>query len=413
MISVLINAYACNPNWGSEPGMGWNWVINIARHCRVFVITEGEWKEEIEMELLKFSNKENIRFYYLPVSEKIRRICWNQGDWRFYYYYRQWQIQALHLARQIINENHIDIVHQLNMIGFREPGFLWKLKDISYVWGPIGGMNIYPNSYLKNLDLKQYCFVRLKNTINRFQIRFSIRVRKAIKRANALIAATPEVQSNLKDIYKKQTILINETGCYPQSNPDVDYNRFSEELFQILWVGRFFYAKQLSIALHSVAQLKDLPNWKFHIVGDGSEAQNSYYKEKAKKFGIAQNCVWHGKIENQEVHALMKKSQLFFFTSVSEATSTVVLEALVNNLPILCFNTCGFGVVVDKSVGEKIELSTPEQSATDFAQKIRELYKNRNLLIEKSKNTLDKVRDMSWNVKMEKLVFIYDSILKK
>ena len=31
MINVLVNAYAVNPYWGSEQGMGWNWVVNIAR----------------------------------------------------------------------------------------------------------------------------------------------------------------------------------------------------------------------------------------------------------------------------------------------------------------------------------------------------------------------------------------------
>ena len=48
MINVLINAYACSPNWGSEPGMAWNWISNLATYCNLFVITEGEWKEEIE-----------------------------------------------------------------------------------------------------------------------------------------------------------------------------------------------------------------------------------------------------------------------------------------------------------------------------------------------------------------------------
>ena len=48
MINVLINAYAVAPNWGSEQGLGWNWVINLAKYCNVHVITEGEWRKEIE-----------------------------------------------------------------------------------------------------------------------------------------------------------------------------------------------------------------------------------------------------------------------------------------------------------------------------------------------------------------------------
>ena len=67
-------------------------------------------------------------------------MCWNQGDWRFYKYYKEWQWKTYVIAKEIIQQHHIDIVHQLNMIGFREPGYLWKL-GIPYLWGPIGGSN--------------------------------------------------------------------------------------------------------------------------------------------------------------------------------------------------------------------------------------------------------------------------------
>ena len=65
MMQVLINAYAVNPDWGSEPGMGWNWVIHLAQHCRVHVITEGEWQENIERELVRLPQAGNIVFHYL------------------------------------------------------------------------------------------------------------------------------------------------------------------------------------------------------------------------------------------------------------------------------------------------------------------------------------------------------------
>ena len=55
MINVLVNAYAVNPYWGSEQGMGWNWVVNIARYCNVYVITEGEFRDNIEEAMLSLS----------------------------------------------------------------------------------------------------------------------------------------------------------------------------------------------------------------------------------------------------------------------------------------------------------------------------------------------------------------------
>lgn len=55
----------------------------------------------------------------------------------------------------------------------------------------------------------------------------------------------------------------------------------------------------------------------------------------------------------------MANADLFFFTSVSEDTSTVVLEAVSCNLPVLCFDTCGMGYVINDKVGIKISLSNP------------------------------------------------------
>lgn len=73
MLNVLINAYAVSPNWGSEAGMGWNWIINLANHCNLFIITEGEWKDEIEKALTTLLKKEtfiSITIQYRKILEK-------------------------------------------------------------------------------------------------------------------------------------------------------------------------------------------------------------------------------------------------------------------------------------------------------------------------------------------------------
>ena len=120
MLSILINAYACSPNMGSEPGMAWNWCINLARHCELYIITEGEFRDKIEAVLPTLPQGKHMHFYYNPVSEEVRKMCWNQGDWRFYKHYKKWQWKTYEMAQEIIVKQHIDIVHQLNMIGFRE-----------------------------------------------------------------------------------------------------------------------------------------------------------------------------------------------------------------------------------------------------------------------------------------------------
>jgi len=155
MRNVLINVYGCRPDSGSETGMGWNWIVHISAHCRLFVLTEGQWRDEIEAAVEKLPHKNNLQFYYLPVSDEVREMCWNQGNWLFYLHYRRWQQRAYHKALEIIASHRIDLVHQLNFIGYREPGYLWKIKHIPYVWGPVGGMENMPLSYINGVGLSK------------------------------------------------------------------------------------------------------------------------------------------------------------------------------------------------------------------------------------------------------------------
>ena len=101
MLSILINAYACSPNMGSEPGMAWNWCTNLAQYCELHIITEGEFRDKIEAVLPTLPQGKNIHFHYNPVSGEIRKMCWNQGDWRFYKYYKEWQWKTYEIAKEI------------------------------------------------------------------------------------------------------------------------------------------------------------------------------------------------------------------------------------------------------------------------------------------------------------------------
>ena len=148
-MNILLNAYACAPNKGSELGLGWNWCLSLAKYCKVYVITEGEFREEIEAALVSFPYRNNLVFYYNPVPERVRKMCWNQGDWRFYKYYRAWQLSTYLLAKSVIEEHKIDILHQLNMIGFREPGYLWKIPYLPLVWGPVDAKERFPVSFFQ------------------------------------------------------------------------------------------------------------------------------------------------------------------------------------------------------------------------------------------------------------------------
>ena len=404
---MLINAYACAPNWGSEQGMAWHWITELAKMHNLYVITEGEWKKEIEEAVALLDVKDNIHFYYNPVSDKIRSMCWNQGDWRFYWYYRKWQKKTLTIARQICSEHRIDIIHQLNMIGFREPGYLWDIYDTHYIWGPVGGMEIVPLSYLSGMPLSKKTKYIVKNMLNHLQIRYSTRVCKAIHRADIVIAATQGTYNSFVKLHHIKPVYMNEAGC-TISEQHTAHN-FNKDQLDILWVGRFLDTKKLDIAIRTIAKVKDLPVF-LHIVGNGSDTENAMYQQMADKMGISNNIKWYGKLANKKVQEMMNQMDLFLFTSVLEGTPHVVLEAITNCLPILCIDTCGQGQLVNEAIGWKVPLTNPQQNSTDFAAILRHIIINRDEIKQKSDNCKQRQRELSWENKLVTMNKIYQQL---
>lgn len=427
MLNILINSYTCCPGMGSEPGMGWNWITALAKtgEVELYVISEGEYASKVLETLENEKGKrehsvslqtevherwaERIHFYWNPVSPSTREKCWNQGNWSFYPLYEKWQKKTAEIAREICSKEKIDILHQLNMIGFREPGYLWQVSKetgIPLVWGPVDAKDKFPLAYANGTSLKTKAFLWLKNTISILQLKYSGRVRKAAKQASVLLGASSNSIHSFKKYMGVDAILMNETGCRINSQCIV-HNSLSKNFFDILWVGKMDFRKQLEIAIRSLAMAKE-ENLKLHIVGGGNDAT---YKRLAEELDVCDRISWYGTISHSEVQRLMQKCDILLFTSVAEGTPHVVLEAIANGLPVVCHDTCGHGDCVDNSIGIKIPLSTPEQSVKDFAHAINELYAHRERLEEMSANCPQKAEELSWERKAQKMLELYKAHL--
>ena len=177
----------------------------------------------------------------------------------------------------------------------------------------------------------------------------------------------------------------------------------------VLWVGKFDFRKQLGIALRSIAETKN-PHIKLHIVGAGNSLP---YQVLAKELDIEGQCKWYGAIPHEEVQRIMQESDVFFFTSVAEGTPHVVLEAIGNNLPVICFNTCGQGDSVNEKIGRKIELSNHKSSIQNFAKILNELESNRNLLKEMAENCQERQQELSWDKKVMQMIELYKRVLQQ
>lgn len=399
---------------GSEQGMGWNWITSLAKtgEVELFVISEGEYKKPCE----EASKDLPIHWFWNPVSQSTRDKCWNQGNWTFYPLYEKWQKKTAEIAKDICSKEKIDILHQLNMIGFREPGYLWQVSKetgIPFVWGPIGGLKKFPMAYASGT--KMNAFNWLKNTITEWQIRYDRRVTEALHQSSVLVSSIPDSYSAIKRCHGLESVIIPETGCSLASrevNSEQQRVKRGNSPFEILWVGKLDFRKRLDIALKTTAQLRD-KNIILKVYGTGNDKQIAGAKYLTESLGIEDKVDFMGARPNAEVKDAMKNADIFFFTSVNEDTSTVVLEAVSNNLPVVCIDCCGMSAVIDNKVGRKIPLTNPKQSIYDFADAILELYDNREKLTEMSDNCTQRAHELSWDNKAKKMIELYKEVLQK
>lgn len=406
-MEVLLSIYACGPNKGSEIGLGWNWVYNLSDHVQLHVLTESEFQQDIENALEKWDKKYKPIFYFIDIgSDKIRKMCWDQGDYRFYYYYKKWQKKAYIRAKGIIETNKISLIHHLNMIGYREPGYLWKLKDIPYVWGPIGGFGGIKLRYLPSIGFKNGTFYLIKNIVNYFQ-RFSPRVVKALRRSKLLLSASIESFHVIQKFYRRSSILFNETGAKQIVVKNSAKSRVENNELVVFWVGKFVARKALDIALRTMSHLRDKPI-KLKIIGGGVNID--FYKDISDNLYL-NNIEWLGEIQHESVLKELCKGDVLLFTSLDEGTPHVVLEALACGLPVLCHDICGQSTVITNDCGVKIKAISPDNSASEFAYHLSRLIDSNNYLSKLKTGALSRSKELLWSIKAKELVKLYKQIL--
>lgn len=403
-LKVLISAYACSPYKGSEPGVGWGFVAELAKHHDLWVIVEEEkFRSDIECFLDEHPEfSQTVRFFFLRKKRnRFLRKLWPPS---YYWYYRRWHWDAYRLARRLHSENGFDLAHQLTMVGFREPGYIWQL-GIPYVWGPVGGMGYFPWRFLSVVGGKGACYYLGYNLMNFLHTNFLTRPKKAAKvAANGLLTATPENQIGALAHWGCRSTVVSEAGL-PGAVAESILKRQGEDPLRLVWTGQHTYGKALNLALSALNQVDRDVKWELHILGQGE--MTGVWKDLAKRLRIDNRCFFHGWLTRQEALKIMRDSHVMLITSLRDLTSTVTIEALALGLPIICFDHCGFAYVVNDNCGIKVPVTTPTEVVNGVAAAIERLAGNEELRRFLAEGALTRAQDFTWEKKAELVNRIY------
>jgi glycosyltransferase involved in cell wall biosynthesis len=318
-VKVLISAYACSPKLGSEPGLGWNWVNQISEWFETWVLTDEYYAAQCR-DYLAANKIEKPKLHLVGISRPGGHSCRLWGYfWLHYLTQNLWQRKAYKVAKDLHAREHFDLIHHLNMIGYREPGYLWKLDgQRPYLWGPIGGHVQMPFAFVRSLDIKDRIVYGLRNALNAIQMAHLPRVRKAMRRADVLFAATRDDARAIRRIHKRESILLNDTGTKVQKEIVLD-GKFADctRPLELVWSGVFLGRKALPLGLHALARARqqnpDL-GVRLTIVGDGPCKEA--WKTLATGLGVADLCVWTGWLPHDQAQARIRSADAMLFTSL-------------------------------------------------------------------------------------------------
>jgi glycosyltransferase involved in cell wall biosynthesis len=298
-------------------------------------------------------------------------------------------------------------MHQLNMVTFREPGYFYKFGK-PFVWGPIGGLENAPFSYLPALGLKSLVYFGIKNIINYFDRIFIIKNRKVFRNNNvSLISATKGNSDLIEKYWHKKSTIISEIGKINSYKPSL-LTRANNSSIVIAWNGSHIPRKNLVLLLNSLS-LINIP-YELNVIGDGP--LNSKWKIQAQKLNL-KNIIWHGQVERKKAIEIMDKCHVLCITSIYDLTSTVLIEGLSLGLPIICLNHMGFKNVVNSEIGIKIPITNTKTSIVDFKNAIEHLYNNESLRKIMAKNSLKKSHEFSWKSILLKTENVYKNLLNE
>ena len=404
-MKLLVVAYACEPNKGSEPEVGWRVVNEIAKLLpddEIYVITKGNNKDIIEKENYPF----NIKFFYYELPKKL--TFWKKDGRGIRTYYYLWMIGAYkYLKKQNMD---FDIIHHVTFVNDWLPSYFINLKNSKnkFIWGPIGSHDPLPEKFLPR-ERKKIEKVRI---FLQKMFRHDSVFRKCKQKSDVIIGINENVKYKLKLSDDKKFIVEPAIGLSKEELKELEYKKNDDE-FLILSVGRFIYIKNFRLTIDAFNEfVKNNPNSnaKLILIGDGPD--KDMLVRLVKSYGIENKVKFTGKISRKEVFEYMEKSHLFLFPTLENA-GFVILEAMSNFMPVIALNYGGPAQFVIKN--KDLQLSDVNMSydeiKKDLAAKI-ELFYNDSFLRKKigMDNYNIVLKNFTWEEKAKKYVNLYKGL---
>jgi len=407
-MKILISAYACEPNRGSEPGVGWHTVWELAKHHEVWVLTRPDDGRPAIEEYLTNNPNPNLHFVYFTLP--IFGGFWQWGSIAFVLHYYLWQVQAYFVARTLHHKIGFNIAHHVTFVRYSTPSFI-SLLPIPFVWGPVGGGESAPKPFWQDFGLRARIYELLRlfahrigeldpfvNMTSKYSLVTKVTTKDTAARVALLGAEKIEIESEAS-LSQAEINILNQLPI-PKLSP-----------IRFISMGRLLHWKGFHLSLRAFSKT-GLEGAEYWILGEGTEREK--LQQLSVELGIENRVKFWGRLSRQETLEQLGQSHILVHPSLHDSGGWVCLEAMAAGRPVICLDLGGPGVQVTPETGIKVVAHHPEQVITDMADAMNTLVADSKLRFQLGKAGKEKVRDLyNWDKKSKKLAILYRDLVKK
>lgn len=341
---ILLSAFSCAPNLGSESGVGWRWALELSREHDVVVVTDVTRAPLIEPELALHPVPQLRVVYFRP--SWLARVPLNSRTAQMLY--TLWQFALLPLARRLHAEHRFELAMHVTYGVFRHPSFLGRL-GIPFVFGPLGGGEDVPLALKRSIRGAQKLHEIGRSVIN-YIARFDPFLRYALACSTHILVKTGETRDALPRPFRTRARVYPEIGvdAAPQLVPNA---RAAGVPLVALYAGRLLGLKGIHLAIRAVAEARarGVPVV-LQLAGRGPYGPT--LKTLASSLSLGPDAVqWLGQVPQARLFELYRGAHCLLFPSLHDSSGNVVLEAQANGCPVVCLDCGGPAVLLGPGAG--------------------------------------------------------------
>lgn len=349
-LNVLLSTYACEPDRGSEPGVGWNWMLALLRRGHnVWVITRANNRERIEKACAERGLPLGTRLHFIYYDLPRWARWWKRGGTGVHLYYALWQRRIYPLAMREHRRHGFDLVHHLTFGVWRQASHLYKL-GVPFIFGPVGGGEEAPWPLVRTLLVYDQLLEVVRAGLNRLAL-LNPSLRACVRGATLLAAKTPETAQWLRRFG---------TDCIVAPDIGVESDRIGhphdtrQGPLRCIYAGRLLGLKGVHLAIEAIRKARQSgAAVELTIVGRGRLRRA--LEARAARLGDAGVVRFVDWLDQGALFEAYRGHDLLLFPSMHDSSGNVMLEAMAHGLPVVCLNLGGPGVIVDSSCGAAVE----------------------------------------------------------